>query len=451
MKPLLTTLIFLSSSLLVIGSVMVKPQIRISLGKNYRFKLETYFLAALLGPLFLFAFGLLSPAQSLSSLFSTDVSNPLKILVLFFSMVFLSTYLDKTGFFAWCAQLSFKASGGNPKALFFVLYASVSILTIFTSNDIVILTFTPFIYHFAIRGNLNPLPFLIAEFFAANTFSMILYIGNPTNIFLASAFSLDFFTYARWMFLPGLTAGVCNLVLLYLTFKKDLLSSTKIQFDNSDIILKDKPGTLIGTLHLAAAIVLLSLAPYIHLEMWSIAAFTAVSLILILFMKTVFTRKESGLKATFSSLPWPVIPFIISMFLMVNALASSGITLSIAQLLDNTEKGNLLQSTLTYGISSALLCNIINNIPMTVALGAVLSSGTHSLSNILAVALGSNLGANFTPIGALAGIMWMSILKEKSVNLSFATFTGYGLKISGLTLIASLLVLAFQFMLWGKP
>lgn len=58
----------------------------------------------------------------------------------------------------------------------------VAILTIFTSNDIVILTFTPFICYFSKNAKINPIPYLVAEF-AATTYSMMLIIGNPTNIY----------------------------------------------------------------------------------------------------------------------------------------------------------------------------------------------------------------------------------------------------------------------------
>ncbi|UKI48946.1 MAG: hypothetical protein L6U99_08950 [Clostridium sp.] len=43
------------------------------------------------------------------------------------------------------------------------------------------------------RSKINPLPYLLMEFFAANTLSMALIIGNPTNIYLGFNFNIDFF------------------------------------------------------------------------------------------------------------------------------------------------------------------------------------------------------------------------------------------------------------------
>jgi arsenical pump membrane protein len=76
------------------------------------------------------------------------------------------------------------------------------------------LTFTPFIYYFTKHAKIDPVPYLIGEFFAANTWSIMLYIGNSTNIVLATVFQIDFLEYFKWMFLPTIAAGLVNLMLL---------------------------------------------------------------------------------------------------------------------------------------------------------------------------------------------------------------------------------------------
>ena len=64
-----------------------------------------------------------------------------------------------------------------------------------------------------------------------------------------------------------------------------------------------------------------------------------------------------------------------------------------------------------------------------------------SIKNIYACIVSSNLGAILSPIGALAGIMWMSLLKKYNVDYSFKTFTKYGIIISLPTLFITLLIL----------
>ncbi|MFA5341368.1 MAG: ArsB/NhaD family transporter, partial [Clostridia bacterium] len=55
--------------------------------------------------------------------------------------------------------------------------------------------------------------------------------------------------------------------------------------------------------------------------------------------------------------------------------------------------------------------------------------------------IGSNIGAFLTPVGALAGIMWTSILKKHEIKYTFLDFVKYGIIISVPTILASLFIL----------
>ena len=95
-----------------------------------------------------------------------------------------------------------------------------------------------------------------------------------------------------------------------------------------------------------------------------------------------------------------------------------------------------------YGITSFFTSNLINNIPMSVFYSAILSSGTASTSAVYATVVGSNLGACLTPIGALAGIMWSSILKKHGLKFGYTDFLKIGVTIAIPALLAALGVLA---------
>jgi len=83
----------------------------------------------------------------------------------------------------------------------------------------------------------------------------------------------------------------------------------------------------------------------------------------------------------------------------------------------------------TYGFSSLFASNLINNIPMTVLYQQIINAGSTSIvpESIYASIVASNIGAFITPIGSLAGLMWMSLLKTYNVKFSFLRFTLYGL------------------------
>lgn len=70
-----------------------------------------------------------------------------------------------------------------------------------------------------------------------------------------------------------------------------------------------------------------------------------------------------------------------------------------------------LPTSLFYGFTSSLAANVLNNIPMTVAFVPLIEE--HGLTAALATVIGSNLGTEITPLGSLAGMMWLSMLRER--------------------------------------
>ena len=130
-------------------------------------------------------------------------------------MSILSLFLDELGFFRYLANVTLKNSKASQLKLFIYLYITVSVLTVFTSNDVIILSFTPFICYFSKRAKINPIPYLAAEFIAANTWSMALVVGNPTNIYLATAYGINFIDYVKIMIIPTILAGITAFVILF--------------------------------------------------------------------------------------------------------------------------------------------------------------------------------------------------------------------------------------------
>lgn len=82
----------------------------------------------------------------------------------------------------------------------------------------------------------------------------------------------------------------------------------------------------------------------------------------------------------------------------------------------------------SFGTTSALFANLINNIPMSVLYSKVLESvsAQNLPAALYASVIGSNLGALLTPIGALAAIMWNAILKKQNVRFTFVDFVWRG-------------------------
>ena len=347
---------------LVIASILFLPHIRIG-----KFRLDTYWIIALLGASILLI-GQFAPIQDVwNQLTSNNSINPLKILVLFFSMTFISVVLDELGLFKYLASVASAKAKNNQFILFLSLYLLTSILTVFTSNDVVILTLTPFICFFAKRSKINPIPYLVAEFMAANTWSLMLLIGNPTNIYLATSSGIDFISYFKVMAVPTLVGGIVELGLLILIFHKSL----KQPLQSNELIYQIEDGfpLAIGVLDLLTCLAFLVVSSYVGFEMWLIAAICAGVLLLFMLVYSIFKKSNiEHVKVTMMRLPYQLIPFFLSMFVIVVALNYQGISKILGDFLGSNN------TIWIYGYSSFLASNLINNIPMSILFSNLVNS-----------------------------------------------------------------------------
>ena len=414
--------------------VFVKPAVMIG-GK----KISIFWLAPLCGAIALTVSGFISPAEIGAGLTSAGDVNPIKILLLFFSMTMMSVYLDEIGFFRLLAHKVLGRAKGSQTTLFFLLYGLVSLLTVFTSNDIIVLTFTPFICHFAKSARIDPLPYLVAEFVAANTWSMALVIGNPTNIYLMSGTGVSFLSYTAGMLLPSAMAGLVSLGVLYLIFRKKLKSP--LNPESTPVPTVDLPTEVIGLIHLGGCILLLSVSSFLSLPMWLITCLFFLSLVIFTMAISFFRRRSIFLIARcIIRAPWDLAPFVISMFILVLALNKYGITGALGNFLSQPETAG--GTVVSFGISSFVAANVVNNIPMSVLYSSVIGGMEASPLTVAArysAVIGSNLGAFFTPTGALAGIMWTGQLHDHGVPFSFARFVRYGATVAVPAMAAALL------------
>ena len=420
----------------LLALVFVKSAVRIG-----HTSVSIYWVPPFLGALLLPILGLLPWSEILSGMTADGEINPIKILILFLSMTLLSILLDEAGFFRFLASYALKRAGRSQKKLFFLLYGVVSVLTVFTSNDIIVLTFTPFLCYFAKHARIDPLPYLFCEFVAANTWSMALLIGNPTNIYLGASAGISFVEYMKVMLLPTVLGGLASLAVLWLLFHKSLSQPMDPVEEGREAM--DLPLVILGAAHLLGALLFMVLSSWVAIPMWLISLLFFLSLyISATVMQCLRHRSGHAIIAALERTPLEIVPFVLSMFVLVLGMQSTGATAWIG------EKLSLISPVFSFGITSFFMANIVNNIPMSVLYSTIVSAAPCAhLPAVYASVVGSNLGAFFAPIGALAGIMWTALLRRNGLQFSFFTFIKYGALIAIPTLFVTLggleLVLGF--------
>ncbi|KAL0229546.1 hypothetical protein GEMRC1_014163 [Eukaryota sp. GEM-RC1] len=439
-----------SSIVALVLSVTLLPSITIKVSTKCSFDVPTFWISSLLGLGLLLLTGT-ETFTTIGTLLCSQSVNPLSIIVLFFSLSFISIYLGKTGFFESVSIYVLSRVKSSPKSFFITSYILVSFATLFTSNDVVILVLTPFIYHYTHNAGYPPLPYLIAQFFSANIWSALFYIGNPTNLYLAAYFDLDFATYLKSSFITVIFAGILNFVMLY-RLSRTTLKRKPVDLPSIDSLAVevDRPGVVIGCAHLIITIVFLIVGPYFSLDSSLVCFVGACSLLLCLIIRAVFSDfKFSAIFDVFAVLPWSVAPFLLSMFVQTLSLDKYQVTDRVAELIEHVNIGkgvwHEVGDIFLYGILSVIMVNLMNNLPMTLFFASVISiQKVFSPVSVFAVAFGSNIGANLTPIGSLAGVMFCQILEKLSLKITFKNFLGFGIRVSLVVVLCSLVVLSFH-------
>ncbi|MFH0956363.1 MAG: SLC13 family permease [Candidatus Aenigmatarchaeota archaeon] len=470
------SLFFVACAFLVMIFFILRPR-KVSLPFIGRTVTMDYAFGSVLGALILLLSGTLTSGEAVSSLLGRPGFEPGMMIILFMSIAYIAISLDSTGFFEYLAIKIVMRSGGDGRRLFFYFYFLSGFITLFTSNDIVILTLTPIIFYFGKHAKIRVFPYLIAEFFAANIWSMFLYIGNPTNIIAASASGIGIIEYSAWMILPTMAAGFSCLGLLYLIFRKSVNVRFRVPVElNAAKFLKDRTSAFVTFCFMCGTLVTLFLSPFLGIEMWAVALLFAIGLLsydtVVAFDENrkehrkyyrTFKRHvrhettkiyEFRLHFIADHVPWRIVPFLLCSFVMVESLVATGVTDAAAGLF-SAVSGNALSAAIAMGFASAFAANLVNNRPMTVLFTKITESGSFGLSgsiglaSIFALIIGSNLGANITLIGALAGIMWANILKGEGQTISYRKFAKTGLMVTPVVLLIACAVLGLQFMLFG--
>ncbi|MBN3490329.1 hypothetical protein JV173_02255 [Acholeplasma equirhinis] len=425
-------IVFVTTVILMMSGLIFFPKIRL-----FKKEFESYWLIVLIGAIVaIFTTGMDSK-NLIDSIFKDSEMNPIKLVTFFISMTILSIYLNEIGFFQKVAYWVLKKVNNHQNKIFLYFSLLVSILTIFVSNDVIILTFIPIMIYFARHAKINPLPYLFAVLVFANTFSLILIVGNPTNVYLATNQNISFLEYMKVMFIPGIITGIVSYLILWFIFRKELKKQIEVPMDQ--VIEIDQTKMVLGLVHLGITLVLLTLSNLISLEMWIITIVADISLLgITYFINRKHKNSQHLIKSTLKKAPWTFIPLIIGMYILVDSVKQNGFHVEVFNLL------NQFDPIYGYGISTFFLANIMNNLPMTMFMQLVIEEvpAYLTLKVTYASIIGANLGVLLSPFGALAGLMWYDLLKQHEIKISIGKYIKTLLILGIVSLLMGLFVLS---------
>jgi arsenical pump membrane protein len=389
-------------------------------------------LIALAGAGLLLLLGLITPAQTFFTL-----AQDWNTFFFFLGMMSLSALAETAGFFDWLAAWVARRSGNSARRLFLNTFLLGSLISMFFSNDATALILTPIVYSLTTRLRLPVLPFLFACTFIADTASFLLPVSNPINIIVLSTFPLDLWTFLRLLFIPSIVVISINIGVFFLLYRRPLHG----QFDSKRLPRAAEAIKHQGYFRYTCIVLLLVAISYVTAAAMRVPlSLVAMAGALVLLIGAWYW-KQSTLQATGKQISWSIFGFIAGMFIIIQAVESTGLTAQFGQLLLRLSGGTSLGAVLVGTGGAALGTNLINNVPMAV----VLTSSLHSLQHaplavqhgfIAATIFGCDLGPNVTTVGSLATVLWLLILRRRNLDVSGLDYFKVGVVVTPLMLLA---------------
>jgi arsenical pump membrane protein len=135
---------------------------------------------------------------------------------------------------------------------------------------------------------------------------------------------------------------------------------------------------------------------------------------------------------------WAVLPLVAGLFVLVEALTKTGITRWLSTLLTDGAGHSAVQTTWASGVGTALLCNVMNNLPVGLLAGNVLQTAHVSETIKSAVLIGLDVGPNLSVTGSLATILWLVALRRENITVSAWQFLKLGALVMTVPLLLSI-------------
>ncbi|WP_144548047.1 arsenic transporter [Bacillus sp. X1(2014)] len=350
--------------------------------------------------------------------------------------IVMAIVLESFGFFNWMAEKLAEKAKGSGIRLFWYVNLLCFLMTLFFNNDGSILITTPILVillnNMGLK-NYQKIPYLLSGALIATASSAPIGVSNIVNLIALKIVHMSLYLHTAMMFVPA-TLGLLLLTwLLFLRFKKVLPKTipTKVTGLSHSSYNPLKPSSLKHASEKARSRFMRNVLLFVFAVRVSlfVASFLSipVSLMAVFGSLVLLGWRWAYLKIPPTDMvkktPWYILVFAFSMYVIIYGLNNIGLTDWLIQFMRPMVSGSLLNASVLMGVLLSVLSNIFNNHP-------ALMVGTLTLTNMdlpllslkisyLANVIGSDMGSLLLPMGTLATLMWMNIVRKGKVMISW--------------------------------
>ena len=377
--------------------------------------------------------------------------------------IVMAVILESFGFFHWAAARLASLAKGSGYRLYWYIQLLCFLMTLLFNNDGSILITTPILILLLKNLQLKPhqqIPYLLSGALIATASSAPIGVSNIVNLIALNIVHMTLYMHTAMMFVPATLGLLFMSWLMYMVLKKKLPKQLPTSAYNIEEVFftkhfhplkaKDSIDTkskrtkfmLKVLLFVFLMRCLLFVASFFAIPIEIVAVIG--SLVLLLWRWYYLrTNPVDILKKT----PWHILIFAFSMYVIIYGLHNAGLTAWLVQVCEPIVNQSLLYASFIMGGLVSLLSNIFNNHP-------ALMIGTITLTEMgldpitlktiyLANIIGSDMGSLLLPIGTLASLIWMYILKQNKMKVKWKDYLSVSLIVIPLTTIVTLFLLFY--------
>lgn len=394
-------------------------------------------LAAIVGAMVLLALHVLSFDAAMEHI-DFNTLGVLLGMMLFVSVVKLS------GVFEFLAIKCARLAKGDPWKIMLLFVLLTAVLSAFLDNVTTVLLIGPMTLTVCRLLDINPIPFFMTEILASNIGGTATLIGDPPNIMIGSAAGFTFFDFILYDAPAVVVILAVVLGVFYLLYGRKMHVNEEhrarvMQLDEHAQI-KDRRLLKQSVVMVALVVVGFMAHGALGLES-SVIALGAAGIILLI--------SGESIEEALSQVEWTTLAFFAGLFIIVGAMAETGVIEMLAHALIDATGGNVFITMLVLLVGSAVISSFLDNIPFVATMIPILlameSTGMDVTPLWWAVSLGACLGGNGTLIGASANVVLSDISKKHGYEITFVQFLKTGFPIMLLTVVIAGLYLVVRF------
>jgi len=392
--------------------IFVATYVVVAIGKLPGYRIDRAG-AALLGGALMVGIGIMSPEEAYRAIdFDT--------IILLLGMMIVVANLRVSGFFRivnrWIAT-----HVRRPAVLLVAVIAASGVLSAFLVNDTICLVMTPLVLDLVLKLKRNPIPYLLAIAMASNIGSVATITGNPQNMIIGSLSQVPYGTFVATL-APVAAAGlVIAALLIALVYRREF-------FTRERLAQQQMPSHYHGPLVAKTVIVTAAMLVLFFLGQ-PVAKVAIVGGAFLLLTRRVNPGK------IYREIDWPLLVMFVGLFIVVAALEKTVITPDVVAAVGHLR----LSDTAVLSAVTALLSNLVSNVPAVLALKPFVAPLQDPQRAWLVIAMASTLAGNFTLVGSIANLIVAQRAKAHGVEISFWSYFLIGAPLTVLTIVLGVL------------